>query len=46
MDGITHTQTDEGHFYSPPPPMMGDKNVGKKGWLYSYNLKHRSTLTG
>ena len=28
MDGITHTQTDEGHFDSPPPPTSGDK----KGW--------------
>ena len=23
-DGITHTRTDEGHFYSPPPPTLGD----------------------
>ena len=26
-DGITHTWTDEGHFYSPPPPTSGDKNA-------------------
>ena len=25
--GITHTWTDEGHFYSPPPPTSGDNNV-------------------
>ena len=25
MDGIMHTGTDEGHFYSPPPPTSGDK---------------------
>ena len=24
-DGITHTRSDEGHFYSPPPPTSGDK---------------------
>ena len=23
-DAITHTRTDEGHFYSPPPPTSGD----------------------
>ena len=23
-DGQMHTQTDEGHFYSPPLPMSGD----------------------
>ena len=27
-DGITPTRTDEGHFYSPPLPMSGDKIVG------------------
>ena len=26
LDGITHTQTDEDHFYSHPPPMSGDRN--------------------
>ena len=25
-DGITHTRTNEGHFYSLPPPTSGDKN--------------------
>ena len=25
MDGWMHTRTDEGHFYSPPPPTSGDK---------------------
>ena len=25
-DGITHTRTDEGHFYSPPSPTSGDRN--------------------
>ena len=25
-DGIMHTRTDEGHFYSPTPPTSGDKN--------------------
>ena len=24
MDGRTHTRTDEGHFYSPPPPTSAD----------------------
>ena len=24
-EGRTHTRTDEGHFYSPPPPTSGDK---------------------
>ena len=24
MDGIMHTRTDEGHFYSTPPPTSGD----------------------
>ena len=24
-DGRTHTRTDEGHFYSPPPPTSGDE---------------------
>ena len=23
-EGITHTRTDESHFYSSPPPMSGD----------------------
>ena len=23
-DGQMHTQTDEGHFYSPPLPMLGE----------------------
>ena len=26
-DGITHTRTDEGHFYSPPPPTSGDNQI-------------------
>ena len=26
-DEITHTRTDEGHFYSPPPPMSGDNKA-------------------
>ena len=26
-DRRTHTRTDEGHFYSPPPPMSGDKDL-------------------
>ena len=30
-DGITHTRMDEGHFYSPPPPTSGDKNMFKTG---------------
>ena len=25
-DRITHTRTDEGHFYSPPLPTSGNKN--------------------
>ena len=24
MDGIMHTRMDEGHFYSHPPPTLGD----------------------
>ena len=26
MDRQTHIQMNEGHFYSPPPPMSDDKN--------------------
>ena len=25
MDGLMHTQMDEGHFYSLPPPTSGEK---------------------
>ena len=28
-DGVTHTRTDEGHFYSPPPPTSGDNKSHK-----------------
>ena len=42
MDGITHTWTDEDHFYSPSPPTSGDNK-----WVlvsqYSY-LRVRSQL--
>ena len=27
-DGWMHTRMDEDHFYSPPPPMSGDKKHG------------------
>ena len=26
-DGRMHTQTDEGHFYSPPSPMSGENEL-------------------
>ena len=33
-DGHTHGQTDEGHFYSPPPPTLGDKKlVTEETWF-------------
>ena len=35
--GRTHTRTDEGHFYSPPPPTSGDKYYPKDMLgLYTY----------
>ena len=30
-DGITHTWTAKGHFYIPPPTMLGDKKQHKEG---------------
>ena len=32
-DGITNTRTDEGHFYSPPPPTLGDNESMIQTWL-------------
>ena len=29
MDRITHTLTDKGHFYSPPPPTSGDNEASE-----------------
>ena len=36
-DGITHTRTDEGHFYSPPPPTSGDNKRGMYVFLRFYS---------
>ena len=35
-DGITHTRTDEGHFYSPPPPTLGDNEKEHSSEVYSF----------
>ena len=37
-DGRTHTRTDEGYFYSPPPPTSGDKNHTKLFQICSYGI--------
>ena len=41
-DGQMHTQADEGHVYSPPPPISGDKML-KLIWRDS-NISLRSKV--
>ena len=33
VDGITHTRTDDGHFYSSLPPTSGDNNERSNGLM-------------
>ena len=40
MDEITHTRTDKGHFYSPPSPTSGDKNMK----VHPYTGKYREMI--
>ena len=46
-DDITQTRTDEGHFYSPPPPASGDNYSGSikvHAEALVYEMSHKSEL--
>ena len=38
-DGITHTRTDDGHYYSPHPPTSGKNKLKKKQLLLLFSIR-------
>ena len=44
-DAMAHGRTDEGHFYSPPPPTLGDNKRAKMALNCSPEFKVVIVLT-